>query len=86
LYQKIRNLREGKTSELPLETIFEIVSDKHPNDWLLSIEIADLLQKNGNEILLQKVLSHLEKIKKNRPIVAHLISGGLDLILRKEII
>ncbi len=86
LYQNIRNLREGKTSELPLETIFEIVSDKHPNDWLLSIEIADLLQKNGNEILLQKVLSHLEKIKKNRPIVAHLISGGLDLILQKETI
>ena len=39
-----------------------------------------------NEILLQKVLSHLEKIKKNRPAVVHLISGGLDLILQKETI
>lgn len=86
LYQNIRNLREGKTSELPLETVFEIVSEKHPNDWLLSVEIAELLQKKANEILLEKVLSHLEKIKKNRPIVAHLISGGLDLILQKETI
>ena len=86
LYQNIRNLREGKTSELPLETVFEIVSEKHPNDWLLSVEIAELLQKKANEILLQKVLSHLEKIKINRPIVAHLISGGLDLILQKKTI
>lgn len=84
LYQNIRNLREGKTSELPLETVFEIVSEKHPNDWLLSVEIAELLQKKANEILLQKVLSHLEKIKKNRPAVVHLISGGLDLLLQKE--
>jgi phenylalanine-4-hydroxylase len=86
LYQNIRNLREGKTSELPLETVFEIVSEKHPNDWLLSVEIAELLQKKANEILLQKVLSHLEKIKINRPALVHLISGGLDLILRKETI
>ncbi len=86
LYQNIRNLREGKTSELPLETVFEIVSEKHPNDWLLSVEIAELLQKKTNEILLQKVLSNLEKIKKNRPAVVHLISGGLDLILQKETI
>lgn len=84
LYQNVRNLREGKTSELPLETVFEIVSEKHPNDWLLSVEIAELLQKKANEILLQKVLSHLEKIKKNRPAVVHLISGGLDLLLQKE--
>ena len=86
LYQNIRNLREGKTSELPLETVFEIVSEKHPNDWLLSVEIAELLQKKANEILLQKVLSHLEKIKINRPALVHLISGGLDLILQKETI
>ena len=86
LYQNIRNLREGKTSELPLETVFEIVSEKHPNDWLLSVEIAELLQKKTNEILLQKVLSHLEKIKKNRPAVVHLISGGLDLLLQKKTI
>ena len=86
LYQNVRNLREGKTSELTLETVFEIVSEKHPNDWLLSVEITELLQKDKNEILLQKVLHHLEKIKTIRPTVAHLISGGLDLILQKETI
>jgi phenylalanine-4-hydroxylase len=86
LYQNVRNLREGKMSELSLETVFEIVSEKHPNDWLLSVEITELLQKDKNEILLQKVLHHLEKIKTIRPTVAHLISGGLDLILQKETI
>lgn len=86
LYQNVRNLREGKMSELSLDTVFEIVTEKHPNDWLLSVEIIELLQKDKNEILLQKVLHHLEKIKTIRPNVAHLISGGLDLILQKEII
>ena len=86
LYQNIRNLREGKMSELTLETVFKTVSEKHPNDWLLSVEITELLQKDKNEILLQKVLHHLEKIKTIRPTVAHLISGGLDLILQKETI
>ena len=86
LYQNIRNLREGKMSDLSLETVFEFVSEKHPNDWLLSVEITELLQKDKNEILLQKVLHHLEKIKTIRPTVAHLISGGLDLILQKETI
>ena len=86
LYQNVRNLREGKMSELSLETVFEIVSEKHPNDWLLSVEITELLQKDKNEVLLQKVLQHLEKIKTIRPTVAHLIGGGLDLILQKETI
>jgi phenylalanine-4-hydroxylase len=86
LYQNVRNLRNGEKSEMSLEAIFEIVSTKHQNDWLLSVEIAELLQKEKSDILLQTVLCHLEEIKLNRPNVAHLIAGGLDLILQKETI
>ena len=38
--------------------------------------------KGSKNIALQ-VLNHLEKVKTNRPEVAHLIDGGLELIFEK---
>lgn len=84
LYQNVRNLREGKSSDLSLQQIFENAKANHPNDWLLCVEIAELLQKNNNQELLTPLLAHLEKLKLDRPKVAHLISGGLELIFEKE--
>jgi len=50
---------------------------------LLSVEIAELLDKNNDTETLNQVLTHLEKVKQHRPEVAHLISGGLELFLDK---
>ncbi|RTY90232.1 aromatic amino acid hydroxylase [Flavobacterium sp. GT3R68] len=84
LYQNVRNIREGKPTDVSLEKTFATLKENYPNDWLLSIEIAELLQKNSNQDLMPEVLSHLEKVKQERPKVAHLISGGLELILENE--
>lgn len=62
---------------------FELVKDKHPKDWLLSVEIAELCDKTNNTALLHDVLVHLEKVKQSRPEIAHLIAGGLGLFLEK---
>lgn len=83
LYLNIRNIREGKPNSLAIEETFAKLKTSHPNDWLLSVEIAELLHKNNNP-LLQEVLLHLDAVKKNRPEVAHLIEGGLELIFEKE--
>ena len=83
LYLNIRTNREGKHTALTIEKTFEILKDNHPNDWLLSIEIAELLEKNNETALLNEVLIYLEKLKQNRPEIAHLITGGLELILDK---
>jgi phenylalanine-4-hydroxylase len=84
LYQQVRTIRETNSHETLLTSVFEKIKANHTNDWLLSIEITELL-KNGNQPqLLQKVLAHLESLKTRRPEVAHLISGGLDLIFDKE--
>ncbi|PTT13263.1 hypothetical protein DBR27_05090, partial [Flavobacterium sp. HMWF030] len=56
----------------------------HTNDWLLSVEIAELLKDSDEKQLLQEVLVYLDQLKIKRPEVAHLISGGLDLIFDKE--
>lgn len=84
LYLNIRNLREGKTSFMSIEKTFETLKENHPKDWLLAVEIAELLDKNHQTDFLQKVIIYLEKQKQNRPEVAHLISGGLELIFENE--
>ncbi|WP_396138179.1 aromatic amino acid hydroxylase [Flavobacterium sp.] len=83
LYASIRNIRENKPSKITLIEAFAAVSDGHPNDWLLSVEIAELAQKEGNSDLVNKVLNHLENVKTNRPKIAHLITNGLELIFEK---
>ncbi|MCW1147370.1 aromatic amino acid hydroxylase [Flavobacterium lacisediminis] len=83
LYASVRNIREGKPSTTTLKEAFASVSAGHPNDWLLSVEIAELAKKEGNSDLVDKALNHLEKVKSNRPEVAHLIDNGLELIFEK---
>ncbi|MEA9411622.1 aromatic amino acid hydroxylase [Flavobacterium sp. PL02] len=84
LYQQVRTIRETNSHETLLTSIFEKIKANHPNDWLLSVEIAELLKNSNQPQLLQEVLAHLENLKTRRPEVAHLISGGLDLIFDKE--
>lgn len=84
LYENVRNIREEKHSEITLKEAFAAVSANHPNDWLLSVEIAELAQKDPSNDLTDKVLNHLEKVKANRPEVAKLINNGLELIFSKE--
>lgn len=84
LYKAVRNIREGKPAAQSLKEIFTTLKQKHANDWLLSVEIAELLQKQEDNELLAEVMSHLESVKNKRPEVAHLIDGGLELIFEKE--
>lgn len=83
LYANVRTIREKKSAAITLKEAFAAVTSCHPNDWLLSIEIAELAQKEGNSDLVNEVLNHLENVKTNRPEIAHLITNGLELIFEK---
>ncbi|RZJ66360.1 MAG: aromatic amino acid hydroxylase [Flavobacterium sp.] len=84
LYKTVRDIREGKDSDKKLADIFETLKNNHPKDWLLSVEIVELLHNSHQDDLKQQVLVHLENLKNERPKIAHLISGGLELIFEKE--
>ncbi|MBP4139748.1 aromatic amino acid hydroxylase [Flavobacterium geliluteum] len=84
LYQTVRLMRESKDSRSQLKTVFEKLQNNHPNDWLLAVEITELLKDADDKQLLQEVLVYLDQLKQKRPEVAHLIAGGLDLIFDKE--
>ena len=80
-YSEIRNLRENKINSNKAFEIFKIVSNKYPKDWLLSLEIAEILHLQKSEKHFNEVLSHLKNIKANRPEVSHLIANGLELFI-----
>lgn len=80
MYQQVRDYRDGKNASIDLLKIVSDLQTNYPNDWLLSIEIAELAARAHDENLRAVVLAHLNKVKENRPQVAHLITYGLELI------
>ena len=83
LYHNVRNYREGSDTNLSLSNIFHEIKLNHPNDWLLPLEIAEILSQNKNNDLMQEVLIYLEKLKENRPAIENLINNGLELIFEQ---
>ena len=83
LYRNVRDLRQNKGKSLNLQAIFDDVKTNFPADWLLSVEISELANQANDSKLVAEVLTYLEELKNRRPEVAHLISGGLELIFEK---
>ena len=84
LYQMVRNIRVTRDTETSLAPIFEKLKTNHPQDWLLAVEMIEILKDRNESQLLQEIMVYLDQLKQKRPEVAHLISGGLDLIFDKE--
>jgi len=80
-YSEIRTIRENKINSDKAFDIFKITSNKYPNDWLLSLEIAEILHLQKSENSFNEVLNHLNKLKIKRPKVSHLIDNGLELFI-----
>lgn len=74
LYSSVRKLREEGHGDLKkLQPIFQILSKEFANDWLLPLEIYELVQ-------LDRILDHLKELQQLRPEIADLIQDGIDLI------
>lgn len=66
LYQKVRDYRENNhVTENNIETVFEELNVKFPNDWLLLLELYELSIKNDFSIQ-EKLLKNLEELKCNK--------------------
>ena len=83
LYQNVRDIRNKKQVHLTLEEIFDQVATNYPKDWLLSIEILELI-KLDNTVLTSKIITYLENLKTIKPKLKQLIDNGLDLVFDKE--
>lgn len=80
LYRKVRNARNEKQSG-GLAAIWNTVRKDHPEDWLLPLEILEVLQtRSAEENLLEEVREYLEEKKDREPHLKKLITNGLLLL------
>ena len=85
LYKEVREIRNSeKTDSTKLQSVFNSLKENHSNDWLLPLEIYELIAKTDSSFS-EELFNHLLNLKKQRPKVAHLIKGGLELIDTKGI-
>ncbi|MAO47480.1 MAG: phenylalanine 4-monooxygenase [Aequorivita sp.] len=83
LYKEVRAIRNSKEDDTTkLQQIFKILEENHPTDWLLPLEIYELVAQFDSDFS-EQVLKHLLNLEQQRPKVAHLIEGGLELLETK---
>jgi phenylalanine-4-hydroxylase len=74
-------LREENKELQAFGAMWQWVSEHFPHDWLLPMEMLELLsQREENNPLQQELRKHLETIKLQRPELNSVISRGLKLI------
>ena len=79
LYAKVRLIRnEGVTEEATSEllAVFTELQTQHASDWLLPLEIYELIAS-------EEVLAYLQNLQKEKPEISHLIGSGLALLINK---
>ncbi|MEO1011082.1 MAG: aromatic amino acid hydroxylase [Bacteroidota bacterium] len=80
LYEQIRQFREGTNTTISRHKVFEEIKEKHPKDWLLSVELYELAKTNGDRDFATDILNHLEDVKRENPKLGRLVDDGTALV------
>ena len=79
-YLQIREYREGTNTTISRNKVFKEIVEKHPKDWLLSVELYELAMENNDQDFAKEIKSHLHGIKLDNPKVGQLIDDGISLV------
>lgn len=80
LYMTIRNIREGNDSIDKVTVIFSSLRLNFPDDWLLPLEILELINKKEEfSALKEEIKKHLEEISSGDNEKEILIKSGMEL-------
>ncbi|MGB5692141.1 MAG: aromatic amino acid hydroxylase [Flavobacteriaceae bacterium] len=79
-YEQIRHFREGVNTTISRNKVFKELRENHPNDWLLSVELYELANSNGDLDFARQIKDHLQDVKNRNPQFGHLIDDGLALV------
>ncbi len=80
LYDKTRKIRESKNNISELKAIWQNVKKDYPEDWLLPVEIVEVIKENKiNSGFPEEITNHLEVLKDSNPKLTKLIVNGLSL-------
>jgi phenylalanine-4-hydroxylase len=81
LYRSVRNARTNRSLVSMLPSIWKKIVHEFPSDWLLPLEILEVLQNNSVEDELQsQIWSYLEGKATSEPSLKKLIDNGLSLL------
>ena len=81
LYAQVRKIREGKTGYERLGEIWETQQAEHPEDWLLSMEIFEILDTTDQQPELKsRIQKFLNAKKAKTKDLSTLISWGFRLV------
>jgi phenylalanine-4-hydroxylase len=81
LYQQVRDIRTRKTGYERLGEIWETQQAEHPGDWLLSMEIFEILDETDQQPgLKERVQKFLEEKKASTKDLSTLIGWGFRLV------
>ncbi len=83
LYKKVAEIRINENIDIEkLTSIFINLKDNYPSDWLLPLEIFELIY-NSNSKFESDVISYLSEIKKISKF-EHLVNNGINLIMQNK--
>ena len=81
MYEEVREIRESKCGYVKLKTIFDDVKKEYPKEWLLPLEILELVIKNDiNTDLEDEIRAHLDILRNSHDEFKKLIDDGMKLI------
>src|SRR5436305_7600716 len=81
LYAQVRKIRERKTGYNRLGEIWETQQAEHADDWLLSMEIFELLDESGEQTQLKdRIAAFLRKTASTNPDKKTLVDWGFRLV------
>jgi phenylalanine-4-hydroxylase len=81
LYQQVRDIRERKVGYERLGEIWETQQAQHPDDWLLSMEIFEILDEVGQQPELKdRVAKFLKQVALTNKDKQTLVDWGFRLV------
>ena len=81
LYQQVRDIRERKMGYERLGEIWETQQAEHPKDWLLSMEIFELLDDTEQQPELnERIAQYLKSVASQNKDKATLVDWGFRLV------
>lgn len=84
-YQTVRDFREKRSSTVTLREIWDEVRRHYPEEWLLPIEIMELVSSGKDDQGMVSEISHyLDKMASDRPELEMLIENGLALFRKSD--
>ena len=79
-YKKVANMRRSGNIDLEVLTdVFSKLKSEYPEDWLLVLEIYELIAADKTSDLTKKVKTYLDKVAPNEHF-KHLLKDGIQLL------